>query len=156
MATTEKLPKQFILVKGRNTEMNSAAEDAVKKLGIDYTSLQTDSDAGADMLSDFSAYKDSYALVVLGDDEVGTLRDNFPKNATLRAETWICFMMGYLVARLGRDHVFAIHRKVSNYQVPYEFDSLLYYPYDEEGRWQFDLVKCLKNAGYEVDANKLL
>ena len=40
--------------------------------------------------------------------------------------------------------------------MPSDYSGVLYTPYDNSERWQFDLIKELKACGYDVDANKLL
>jgi predicted nucleotide-binding protein len=63
--------------------------------------------------------------------------------------------LGYFVGSLGRERVVALKRG-SELEVPSDFNGVVYTPYDDAGHWKFELVRELKAAGYDVDANKLI
>ena len=42
------------------------------------------------------------------------------------------------------------------YEEPAEYDEVLYIPMDEQGAWRFALIRELRNAGLDVDANRAL
>ena len=41
-------------------------------------------------------------------------------------------------------------------EIPSDYDGVLYIPMDDQGAWQMALVRELKEAGLNVDANRLL
>lgn len=71
-----------------------------------------------------------------------------------RARQNVVLELGYFVGRLGRDRVLALKR--GDVEVPSDFNGVVYTDYDAAGHWKFELVKELKAAGYNVDANALI
>ena len=48
------------------------------------------------------------------------------------------------------------YSKVHNFELPSDYDGVLYKEFDSAGAWKVELFRELKAAGYEVDANKLM
>jgi predicted nucleotide-binding protein len=63
--------------------------------------------------------------------------------------------LGYFVGRLGRSRVFALKRD-SDLELPSDLSGIVYTSYDVGGKWQFELARELKAAGYSIDANSIL
>ena len=64
------------------------------------------------------------------------------------------FDLGAVVGRLGSDRVCGIVK--SNMTDLPGYSGIAYVPYDAAGAWKFVLIKQLKSAGFEVDANLAL
>ena len=72
-----------------------------------------------------------------------------------RARQNVVFEMGYFSGKLKRSNVFLLLQ--AEVEKPGDLDGLVYTSYDSaNGAWRFELVRELHNAGYSVDANKLL
>ncbi|EEM38471.1 nucleotide-binding protein containing TIR-like domain [Bacillus thuringiensis serovar sotto str. T04001] len=71
----------------------------------------------------------------------------------MRARQNVVFEHGYLIARLGRSNVCALVK--DNIEKPNDISGVVYVNYDSGNGWHMALFKELKNAGYELDANKL-
>jgi predicted nucleotide-binding protein len=54
---------------------------------------------------------------------------------------------------LGRANVCGLY--CEGVELPSDYDGVLYTKVDPEGVWRFKLVKELKAAGIDVDANRL-
>jgi predicted nucleotide-binding protein len=77
------------------------------------------------------------------------------KHSKPRARQNVILELGYFVGKLGRNRVFTLKRN-DDLEVPSDFSGVIYTPYDATGSWRFELVKELKTAGYDVDANRLI
>ena len=76
--------------------------------------------------------------------------------AKTRARQNVIFELGLFIGKLGRRNVSVLYQEDKDFEMPSDYKGVLYTPYDTSGRWKFELVKELKNCGYDVDANKLL
>jgi predicted nucleotide-binding protein len=73
-----------------------------------------------------------------------------PTKQEQRARQNVILEFGFFVGRLGRKQTFALVEK--GVTLPSDIDGLVYIPMDE-GHWRLRLVKELKAAGLDVDAN---
>lgn len=149
--------QRLFVVVGRDGEMNKSAVDIITKLGFEPVLLGSSQEATAAIVGNPENYKDiSFAIAVLSDDDVATPREEFPKNALLQPGAEEIFLLGFLTAQLKPQNIFSIFQAKQNFKKPFQHTILSYVPYDKENRWHFDLVRALKTAGYDVDANKLM
>ena len=63
--------------------------------------------------------------------------------------------LGFFLGRLGRDHVAVLNAGGNSFELPSDYDGVLYIPVDEKGAWKYELAKEIRGAGIEVDLNKL-
>ena len=70
-----------------------------------------------------------------------------------RARQNVILEFGYFLGKLGRSKVCGLY--CEGVELPSDYDGVLYTKVDPEGAWQFKLVKELKAAGFDVDANRL-
>jgi predicted nucleotide-binding protein len=69
-----------------------------------------------------------------------------------RARQNVVLELGYFVGRLGRSNVAAIVE--TGIETPSDYSGVLYVPFDDSDGWRLRLVKELKAAGLDVDANE--
>ena len=50
----------------------------------------------------------------------------------------------------------ALHKAPDAFEMPSDFQGILYVPFDGHGAWKMKLVKELLAAGFTVDANDLI
>ena len=96
-----------------------------------------------------------FAVVLLSPDDMAYGASGSAKDARPRARQNVVLELGYFVGQLGRERVFTL-KKGEALEVPTDISGVVYTSYDPAGRWQLDLVRELKAAGYNVDANRLL
>jgi len=144
------------LICGKDAEMNTAAKEILAKLGFEAVLLGCQQEGTASILDESAPLEASFAIAVLSDDDVATPREEFPRNALLQPRSEETFVLGFLTAKLGAKNIALLHLSKQNFKKPFQHDSLTYIPFDKENRWHFDLVRELKSAGFEVDANKLI
>ena len=93
-----------------------------------------------------------FAVVLLTPDDVGALateRDDLKP----RARQNVILELGYFIGELGRERVCAL--KKGGVETPSDYDGVVYTELDEAGAWKIGLVKELKAAGFQVDANRV-
>jgi predicted nucleotide-binding protein len=150
--------QQALVVPGLDAEMSANVVDTITKLGFTPVVFDThDKNVPNDLIEGFDKYKDAaLGIVMLADDEVGTLRSEFPKNVKLRARPQVVFHAGFLLGKLGVTKVIFLYLPRQNFEFPFDMEKLSSIPYDDKNRWHFDLLKELKSRGFAVDANQLI
>lgn len=152
-----KSSNRIFIVHGHDEAMKQAVARTVEKLGLEPIILHEKPSEGRTIIEKFTDYSDvSFAIVLLSPDDVAYPKDQSPKEAKLRARQNVIFELGFFIGKLGRNRVLVLYQEEKNFEMPSDYSGVLYTPYDDSGRWQFDLVKELKACGYDVDANKLL
>lgn len=150
--------QQVLVVPSLNTEMNANIVSTLNKLGFTTVVFDSqDKEASRKLVENFDQYKDAaLGVVVLADDEVGTLRLEYPKNVKMRARPQVVFLGGFLLGKLGASKVIFLYVPRQNFEFPFEMDEFFSLGYDEKNRWHFDFLKELKSRGFAVDANQLI
>ncbi|NNJ85391.1 MAG: nucleotide-binding protein, partial [Gammaproteobacteria bacterium] len=93
-----------------------------------------------------------FAIALLTPDDVGTLQGD-EKDWKPRARQNVIFELGWFLGRLGRGRVCAL--KKGDVEKPSDYQGVLYIAMDSDA-WRTRLVKELKSAGFDVDANLAL
>ena len=89
-------------------------------------------------------------MVLLTQDGMDTLQDD-ARHCTPRARQNVIFEVGCFIGKLGRGRVCALVR--GDVERPSDYNGVLYIPLDDSDGWKMRLVRGLKNAGYDIDAN---
>jgi predicted nucleotide-binding protein len=63
--------------------------------------------------------------------------------------------MGFFLGKLGREKVLLLYEAVDNFEIPSDYDGVVYTQYDSGGAWKSELVRELKAADFDIDANAL-
>jgi len=148
---------QIFLVHGHDTSMKESVARVIERLDLVPIILHEQPDEGRTVIEKFTDFADvGFAVVLLSPDDIANPRGSKPDRPSYRARQNVIFELGYFVGRLGRERVVVVHREEEGFDMPSDYAGVLYVPFDPAGRYQFDLVRELKAAGYAVDANKLL
>ena len=94
--------------------------------------------------------------MLLTPDDMGYPTGEDSDTARPRARQNVILELGFFLGKLGRGHVAALHSGDESFERPSDYDGVLYIPIDDGGQWQFGLVRELKAAGIEVDANRII
>ena len=94
-----------------------------------------------------------FAVVLLTPDDVGSLKGE-NNHLKPRARQNVIFEFGFFIGRLGRHRVCALTK--GDVEIPSDYDGVVYVPLDDHGAWKMKLVKELKAAEFDVDANLAL
>jgi predicted nucleotide-binding protein len=63
------------------------------------------------------------------------------------------FELGYFYGYLGRRNVVALYER--GVELPSDMQGIAYIEVSKDGGWRANLVKELRDAGLELDANKI-
>ena len=114
----------------------------LSKVGINSVIMKENTGSNTSIIDELEKYDDvTYAIVMLNPDASGI------------AENTI-YELGLVVGKLGRNRVCGMVK--NQIDILANYSGVSYVPIDPAGAWKFLLIKQLKDAGFNVDANLAL
>jgi len=145
--------KNIFIVHGQNDTVKVNVARTLEKIGLNPIILHEQPNSGKTIIEKFEKYSDvGFAVVLLTDDDEGKAK--IEVELKKRARQNVILELGYFIGKLGRSRIVPLYS--DGVELPSDLYGLVYIPLDKAETWKFYLVKELKEAGYEVDANKLL
>jgi predicted nucleotide-binding protein len=142
------------IVHGRDDGPKQTVARFIEQLGLRPIVLHEQSNRGRTIIEKFEDHAEvQFAIVILTPDDVGRLAADDNSNLRARARQNVVFEMGYFIGRIRRSRVFPL--KVGTVEIPSDYAGVAYTDFDALGAWKVQLVRELKAAGFEVDANKV-
>lgn len=149
-ASAGPLPRKIFVVHGQDDARETVAR-FLERLGFEAIILQEKASGGRTVIEKVEAYADvGYAVVIMTPDDVGCLKGSTPQP---RARQNVVLELGYFIGRLGRKHVCALKR--GELEIPSDINGLVYIPFDNGEAWKIGLGRELKEAGFDIDWNKV-
>ncbi len=146
---------KVFVVHGRDDSTRQAVARFIEKLDLEPVILDEQADKGRTIIEKFEQEADEvrFAVILLTPDDEGRLRS---EEAELkpRARQNVIFELGYFRRALGPNRVCAL--KKGEVETPSDYDGVIYIPLDDAGGWKMGLIRELKAAGFDVDANRVL
>lgn len=146
------------IVHGHDELVKVEVARTLDKLGVKNKILHEQPDKGRNVLEKLieEGKEADFAIVLLTPDDFGrAVKDDGEINHT-RARQNVILELGYFMGSLGKNRVVALYKPEATFELPSDIVGTLYKEYDERGNWKYELVRELKAAGFEVDANRLL
>lgn len=144
------------IVHGHNEEMKQATARFIEKIGLTPIILHEQASNGKTIIEKFTDYSDvDFAIVNVSADDIGYSKKDNPEKAKYRARQNVIFELGYFIGKLGRNRVIALHETTNNFDILSDYQGVIYIPYDRTDNWKLSVVKELKAAGFDIDANKI-
>lgn len=107
---------------------------------------------GDTIIEKIERYSDvGFGVVLYTECDLGAVKSE-EDNLRPRARQNVVFEHGYLIGKLSRKNVCALVK--GKVETPNDISGVVYVPMNDDS-WQFILAKELRQAGYEVDLNKL-
>jgi predicted nucleotide-binding protein len=150
---------KVFVVHGHAADMKEAVARTLTTLGLDPIILHEQPSQGRTIIEKFEDYSDvGFAVVLLSPDDMAYPAGVEHKKAKPRprARQNVVMELGFFSAKLGRNHVFTLYKTADEFELPSDFQGIVYTPYDSGQSWRLSLTQELKAAKYDVDANKLL
>lgn len=145
--------KDIFIVHGHNDEIKHSVARLLDKLKLNPIILNEQSDEGLTIIEKFEKHSNvSFAVVLLTWDDYGSTKSSEKHNK--RARQNVILELGYFIAKLGRKNVLPLYE--SEVELPSDISGVLYTKIDDSENWKFRVVKELKTAGFNVDANDIL
>ena len=151
---TPKSTNRIFVIHGHDESARETVARFLEKLGLEPIILHEQPNKGRTIIEKFVDYADvGFAVVLLTPDDVGAIKGQ-EADLRPRARQNVVFEFGYFIGRLGRGNVCALVR--GDVERPSDYDGVLYVPLDENDGWKMRILRELKAAGFEVDANQAL
>jgi predicted nucleotide-binding protein len=146
--------KDIFVIHGHDSGAKEEVARYLTKLGLNPIILHEQANQGRTIIEKFESYAlVPYAIAIFTPDDVGASVNN-KDNLHPRARQNVLFEFGYFIGKLGRKFVCGLVKE--GIEIPSDYSGVLYIPFDNSGSWKFHLVKELKAAGFDVDANLAL
>jgi len=144
--------KEVFIVHGHDDSAKNKVARFIEKLGLKPIILHEQASNGKTIIEKIEAYSNVGFGIVLYTpcDLGGKTRDELQS----RARQNVVFEHGYLIGKIGRNHVTALVK--GNIETPNDISGVVYVSMDEAGAWQFQIAKEMKSCDYQIDMNSLL
>jgi len=145
------------VVHGHDDLMQVEVARVIEKLGLHPIILHEQPDRGRTIIEKFEDHSADvgFAVVLFSPDDKGFSATSGPDGAKPRARQNVVLELGFFLGKLTRKRVLVLYRTVPDFDMPSDYAGVLFKPYEPNGAWKLELVKELKAAGYNVDANRL-
>jgi len=146
--------RDIFIVHGQDDAVKETVARFVEKLGLRAIILHEQPNAGRTIIEKFEDHSNvGFAIVLMTPDDIGAPMEK-KDEIKLRARQNVILELGYFMGKLGRGKVCALYKE--GVEIPSDYQGVLYIPMDASGTWKMALAKEIKNAGIEVDLNKVL
>ena len=143
--------QDVFIIHGRDEGTKETVARFIERLGLNSIILQEEPNQGQTIIEKFEQHAEvAFAIALLTPDDTGSLAGGEQSHKP-RARQNVIFELGYFTGKLGRQGVCALTK--GPVEIPSDYYGVLYIPFEESGAWKMALVKELKTAGFEVDAN---
>ena len=123
----------------------------LEQLDLEPVILAEQPSGGRTIMEKVEAHADvGYAVALLTADDFGSRQGDDAVRP--RARQNVIFELGYFIGRLGRERVCALTK--GQPEIPSDYSGVVYIPMASDA-WKMELIKELKAAGFDVDANKV-
>ena len=146
--------KEVFVVHGRDGGVKEAVARFLRTLELEPVVLNEQPDQGLTIIEKFEhhASRVGFAIVLFTPDDIGSLQDE-DRAPQARARQNVVLELGYFIGRLGRDRTCALLK--GGVEIPSDYYGVLYIEMDEAGAWKTHLIRELKEAGFDIDANRM-
>ncbi len=140
---------EVFVIHGHDHGTKNTVARFLENLGLLPIILHELPDGGRTIIEKLEDHASGFAIALLTPDDVG---GPDPENLRPRARQNVILELGYFVGKLGREKVRAL--KVEGVEIPSDFSGVLYIALEESESWKMTLIRELKSAGFEIDANR--
>jgi len=148
----ENSTREVFVVHGHDDALRSEVCRLLERLDLVPVVLSEQPDRGRVLIEKFEQHADvAYAVVLLTPDDEGRLGN--AGELKPRARQNVVFELGFFCGKLGRHRVCALVK--NDVEFPSDIQGFVYKRADDAGAWRFQLAKEIKDAGLNVDLNKL-
>ena len=144
---------EVFVVHGSDHGAKDAVARFLTKLGLEPIVLHEHPNQGRTIIEKFEQYaKVGFAVVLLTPDD-SCADTHQPGSSRPRPRQNVILELGFFLGKLGRDRTCALMK--GDVEIPSDYNGIVYIPMDNEA-WKLKLVRELKQAGLDVDANLAL
>lgn len=148
---------EIFVVHGHNEVMKQSVARVIEKLNLKPLILHEMPNKGRTIIQKFIDHSDvGFAIILMSADDYGFSKDKTSETARLRARQNVILELGFFLGKLGTNRVIALFEQIENFEIPSDYDGVIFIQFDTLGKWKFDIIRELKALNYQVDANKLV
>lgn len=148
-------PKNKVfIVHGHDGEAKQRTARFIEKLGFEAIILHEQASRSMTIIEKIEKYSNDvgFGIVLYTPDDLGNVKDEAVKGELkFRARQNVVFEHGFLIGKLGRSNVSPLVEGAI--ELPNDISGIVYI---NDNDWQIDIAKEMKDAGYEIDFNKLI
>jgi predicted nucleotide-binding protein len=152
---TPRLPaRKVFIVHGHDEAALQAVARFLEQIGLEAIILREQPDQGRATIEKFEdcASQVGFAVVLMTPDDVAGSVD--APGSAARARQNVIFELGYFAGKLGRGRACLLRK--GNVEIPSDLYGVIYTDFDEADGWKLKLVRELKAAKVDFDANRML
>ncbi len=143
--------RNVFIIHGHDEGTKETVARFISQIQLNPIILHEQPNQGQTIIEKFEQHAEvAFAVALLTPDDTGSLAGEEQSHQP-RARQNVIFEFGYFMGKLGRQRVCALTK--GKVETPSDYDGVIYISFDKSGAWKMELVKELKNAGFEVDAN---
>ena len=141
---------KIFVVHGHDGLLKEEVARFLEKIDLDPIILSEQANQGRTIIEKLESNADvSSAIILLTSDGIGRGKNETTEKSRARQD--VIFEVGYFIGRLSRKNVILIAD--SEIELPSDIAGMVYHSKD---KWDMDVLRDLRAAGYNIDANKLL
>lgn len=145
--------KKIFVVHGHDDYSKEMVARFLEKNDFEAIILHEKASGGRTIIEKIEAHSDvGFAVILLTPDDLGRAKNEDELQS--RARQNVILELGYFMGKLGRNKVCAF--KSDKLEIPTDFSGVIWNQLDSIGAWKHILFKELREAGYDLDTNKLL
>ena len=154
---SEKVDKKFdtnrvFVIHGHDEAARETVARFLERLNLEPIILHEQPNKGRTIIEKFEDYAIvGFAVVLLTPDDVGGVVGK-TDDLNPRARQNVILELGYFIGKLGRERVCPLVK--GDLEKPSDYDGVVYTKLDEADGWKMKLVRELKAAGFDIDANR--
>lgn len=153
---SERIPthtRKVFVVHGHDEAAKQSVARLLERLDLEAIILHEQPNLGRTILEKIESCSDvAFAVVLFTPDDVGAPAEH-RENLRPRARQNVVFELGYFIGKMGRSRVCVLYTE--SVEILSDYQGVLYVPMDTAGAWKTGLGKELRQAGIEVDLNKV-
>jgi len=149
-----KRDQSIFIIHGHDVGAKEELARFLSKLGLNPIILHEQPTRGKTIIEKFEEYATvPFAIALLTPDDIGAANAD-RERVRPRPRQNVLFEFGYFIGKLGRQHVCGLVK--GDLEIPSDYSGILYIDFDSGGAWKLDLLKELRAAEFQVDANAAL
>lgn len=146
------ISNKVFIVHGHDNAAIQEMARTLEKGGFEAIILHEQPDSGLTIIEKIERYADvDFAVVLYTECDLGRAKEQDQKDEKYRARQNVVFEHGYLIGKLGRDHVCALVK--GNVETPGDISGVVYVNMDTAGAWKMQLGKNMRAVDLPVDLN---
>lgn len=146
---------KVFIVHGHDNEAKLETARTLTNGGFEPIILHEQPDSGRTIIEKIERFADvCYAVVLYTECDLGRDKNVPVEKERFRARQNVVFEHGYLISRLGRDHVTALVK--GDIETPGDISGVVYTEMDKAGAWKMQLARNMQDVGLDIDMNTFL